>query len=85
MRRREHALDRIRRGGGPQFLEFETYRYRGHSMADPGAYRPAVEVKAYQAIDPVTIGAREIEYRYPNAAELARGRPRQHRAPRPST
>jgi TPP-dependent pyruvate/acetoin dehydrogenase alpha subunit len=30
-----------------------------------------VEVKAYQAIDPITIGAREIEYRYPNAAELA--------------
>ena len=66
-----HALDRIRRSGGPQFLEFETYRYRGHSMADPGAYRPPVEVKAYQAIDPVTIGAREIEFRYPSAAELA--------------
>ena len=49
-----HALDRIRRSGGPQFLEFETYRYRGHSMADPGTYRPAVEVKAYQAIDPLT-------------------------------
>ena len=44
-----HALDRIRRGGGPQFIECETYRYRGHSMADPGTYRPAVEVKAYQA------------------------------------
>jgi TPP-dependent pyruvate/acetoin dehydrogenase alpha subunit len=28
-------------------------------------------VKAYQAIDPVTIGAREIEYRYPSSAELA--------------
>jgi pyruvate dehydrogenase E1 component alpha subunit len=67
----QHALDRIRRSGGPQFLEFETYRYRGHSMADAGAYRPPVEVKAYQAIDPVTIGAREIEYRYPSTAELA--------------
>ena len=42
------ALDRIRRGGGPQFIECETYRYRGHSMADPGTYRPAVELKAYQ-------------------------------------
>jgi pyruvate dehydrogenase E1 component alpha subunit len=67
----QHALDRIRRSGGPQFLEFQTYRYRGHSMADPGAYRPPVEVKAYRAIDPLTIGAREIEYRYPNTAELS--------------
>jgi len=66
-----HALDRIRRNGGPQFLECETYRFRGHSMADPGTYRPAVEVKAFQAIDPVSIGAREIEYRYPSRAELA--------------
>jgi len=65
------ALDRIRRSGGPQFIEFETYRYRGHSMADPGTYRPAVELKAYQAIDPLTIGAREAEFRYPTDAELA--------------
>ena len=42
----KQALDRIRRGGGPQFIECETYRYRGHSMADPGTYRPAVELKA---------------------------------------
>lgn len=49
----EQALARIRAGDGPQFLEFETYRYRGHSMADPGAYRPASEVQAYQRQDPI--------------------------------
>lgn len=65
------ALDRIRRGGGPQFIEFETYRYRGHSMADPGTYRPAVELKAHQNIDPLAIGAHELEYRYPTPDELA--------------
>ena len=76
----KHALDRIRHGAGPQFIECETYRYRGHSMADPGTYRPAVEVKAYQAIDPLSIAIRNLELEYPTAAELAEGRPRQYRA-----
>jgi pyruvate dehydrogenase E1 component alpha subunit len=65
------ALERIRSGGGPQFLEAETYRFRGHSMADPGTYRPAVEVKAHEAWDPIAAAIREAEYRYPSPAELA--------------
>lgn len=65
------ALDRIRRGGGPQFLECETYRYRGHSMADPGTYRPAVELKAYQSLDPLSTAVRETEFHYPTPDELA--------------
>ena len=40
-------------------------------MADPGTYRPAVELKAYQAIDPLSIASRNLELRYPSAAELA--------------
>ena len=65
------ALDRIRSGGGPQFIECETYRYRGHSMADPGSYRPAVELKAHEAWDPISAAIREVEFRYPTQAELA--------------
>ncbi len=65
------ALERIRRGGGPQFIECETYRFRGHSMADPGTYRPAVELKAYQGADPLTTATRELEFRYPTPSELA--------------
>ncbi len=49
----QQALRRVRAGEGPQLLEFETYRYRGHSMADPGTYRPAGEVNAYQDRDPI--------------------------------
>ncbi len=49
----QQALARIRAGDGPQFLELETYRYRGHSMADPGAYRPTSEVQAYEQQDPI--------------------------------
>lgn len=67
----KQALNRIRRGGGPQFIECETYRYRGHSMADPGTTRPAVELKAFQVDDPLTVATREFEVRYPTADELA--------------
>jgi len=67
----KQALDRVRRGGGPQFLECETYRYRGHSMADPGTYRPAVELKAHQNWDPIAATIREVEFKYPTPDELA--------------
>jgi pyruvate dehydrogenase E1 component alpha subunit len=67
----KHAIERIRRGGGPQFIECETYRYRGHSMADPGTTRPAVELKAFQNADPLSTAKREVEFRYPTAEELA--------------
>jgi pyruvate dehydrogenase E1 component alpha subunit len=67
----QRALERIRSGGGPQFVECETYRFRGHSMADPGTYRPSVEVKAHEAWDPISSAIREVEYRYPTQAELA--------------
>jgi pyruvate dehydrogenase E1 component alpha subunit len=69
------ALDRIRRGGGPQFIECETYRYRGHSMADPGTYRPAVELQAYQAHDPLSAAIRDLEFRYPSPEELSAAGP----------
>ncbi|MEO6800697.1 MAG: thiamine pyrophosphate-dependent enzyme [Rhodanobacter sp.] len=65
------ALQRIRAGDGPQFIEFETYRYRGHSMADPGSYRPAVELKAFQVHDPISAEIRELEYRFPDVDEMA--------------
>ena len=67
----KRALDRVRAGDGPQFLELETYRYRGHSMADPGSYRPSVELSAYQANDPVAASIHEAEYPYPGIEAVA--------------
>ncbi|MBI4030650.1 MAG: pyruvate dehydrogenase (acetyl-transferring) E1 component subunit alpha [Proteobacteria bacterium] len=39
------ALDYVRGGNGPYILEMMTYRYRGHSMSDPGKYRSKEEVE----------------------------------------
>jgi len=49
------ALEQVRQGGGPFFLEIVTYRYRGHSMGDPERYRKADEVKRWQENDPIGI------------------------------
>jgi pyruvate dehydrogenase E1 component alpha subunit len=47
------AAARARAGEGPSFLEFRTYRYRGHSMSDPQKYRSKEEVEAYKDRDPI--------------------------------
>jgi pyruvate dehydrogenase E1 component alpha subunit len=47
------AVQHVRAGNGPYLIECETYRYRGHSMADPGAYRSALELAELQARDPL--------------------------------
>jgi pyruvate dehydrogenase E1 component alpha subunit len=49
------AIEQIRAGGGPYFLEVITYRFRGHSMGDPERYRQADEVKCWQENDPIGI------------------------------
>jgi pyruvate dehydrogenase E1 component alpha subunit len=49
------AIEHIRAGNGPYFLEIITYRYRGHSMGDPERYRESDEVKKWQENDPIGI------------------------------
>ena len=55
------AVERARGGGGPSLLEMKTYRYRGHSRSDPAKYRPAGELEAWKARDPIDLlGAKLI-------------------------
>lgn len=42
------AIARARRGDGPTLIECETYRYRGHSLADPDELRSKAEKEHYQ-------------------------------------
>lgn len=39
--------------GRPSLIEMRTYRFRGHSMSDPGKYRTAEELEQYKNADPL--------------------------------
>ncbi len=41
----QKAVEHCRNGNGPYFIEAMTYRYRGHSMADPELYRLKEEIE----------------------------------------
>jgi TPP-dependent pyruvate/acetoin dehydrogenase alpha subunit len=47
------AAERARAGEGPTLIEAMTYRHKGHSRSDPGAYRPAGELDAWLERDPI--------------------------------
>jgi len=47
------AVAHVRSGDGPFFVEFQTYRYRAHSMFDPDLYRDKAEVEAWKHRGPI--------------------------------
>jgi pyruvate dehydrogenase E1 component alpha subunit len=47
------AAEAARRGEGPQFVEFQTYRFRAHSMSDPDLYRSKDEIERWKLRDPI--------------------------------
>ncbi|NOZ52477.1 MAG: pyruvate dehydrogenase (acetyl-transferring) E1 component subunit alpha [Gammaproteobacteria bacterium] len=51
----QEAIEHVRSGKGPYFLELMTYRYRGHSMSDSNAYRAKEEEQEWNKRDPIYI------------------------------
>lgn len=47
------AIERARAGEGPTLIEALTYRFRGHSLADPDELRSSEEKEAWFAKDPI--------------------------------
>jgi pyruvate dehydrogenase E1 component alpha subunit len=54
------AVESIRKSGGPAFIEAKTFRFQGHSMADPVRYRDAEEARLWEARDPIVTFPRQL-------------------------
>lgn len=51
----KRAVEDIKDGGGPMFLECLTYRFRAHSMFDAELYREKTEVEEWKKKDPLIV------------------------------
>ena len=56
----ETAIDFVRSGKGPYFIEFMTYRFRGHSMSDAKGYRTREEEIEWEKRDPIKIFSKRL-------------------------
>ncbi len=55
-----HAAAHVRRGDGPMFVEFRTYRFRAHSMFDAELYRDKAEVELWKQRCPIAALERHL-------------------------
>lgn len=54
------AIEKVRSGEGPYFLEILTYRFVGHSMGDPERYREKQEIEKWRENDPIGIFRKKL-------------------------
>jgi pyruvate dehydrogenase E1 component alpha subunit len=57
------AVNRARSGEGPSFIEAQTYRYKGHSISDPGKYRLKDELDSAVQNDPIVVYENILKHR----------------------
>jgi pyruvate dehydrogenase E1 component alpha subunit len=62
------AVERARSQSMPSLVEVRTYRFRGHSMSDPGKYRTAQELEDRKQKDPLVLGRNKLEAQMDKAA-----------------
>src|SRR4051794_24183856 len=55
------AVEKARNDREPQLVEAVTYRFRGHSMADPEEYRTKEEVEEWRGRDPIVSFRERLE------------------------
>ena len=55
MKEARKAIDYVRKQKKPYFIEFMTYRFRGHSMSDSKGYRTREEEQEWEKRDPIII------------------------------
>ena len=55
------AIERARKESMPSLIEVRTYRFRGHSMSDPGKYRTAAELEEHKKRDPLLLARGKLE------------------------
>ncbi|HZS41663.1 MAG TPA: pyruvate dehydrogenase (acetyl-transferring) E1 component subunit alpha [Polyangia bacterium] len=62
VRERIHeAVERARQTQQPTLVEVITYRFRGHSMSDPGNYRTKDEIEEWKKRDPVPVARERLK------------------------
>ena len=57
----QRMVSRMRMGEGPSFIHAKTYRLRGHTVADKGAYRDAERHAQQKLLDPILLLDRKLK------------------------
>lgn len=57
----KRAVEDIKDGSGPMFLECLTYRFRAHSMFDAELYREKTEVEEWKKKDPLIVFENKLD------------------------